>query len=83
MHSSLVSRIEKANRYAHEPERVELGRFSATFHGGHDDYEVSLDDGRWACTCHTATSRPDAGPCSHVMALQRLLDPMLPAAARA
>ena len=81
MHSSLVSRIEKANRYAREPERVELGRFSATFHGGHDDYEVALDGGQWTCSCHGAGTGA-ADPCSHVMALQRLLGPMLSAEAR-
>jgi hypothetical protein len=81
MHSSMVSRIEKAHRYAQEPERIELGQLSATFHGSHDDYTVALRDGQWTCTCHTAAHTP-GGMCSHVMALQRLLDPMLDQPAR-
>ncbi|HEV2528591.1 MAG TPA: hypothetical protein VGT61_09100 [Thermomicrobiales bacterium] len=82
MHSSLISRIEKANRYAQEPDRVELGRITATFHGGHDDYEVALDGGEWTCTCHTAAAHTIGGSCSHIMAMQRMLDPMLQEPAR-
>ncbi|CAN0500457.1 unnamed protein product, partial [Phaeothamnion confervicola] len=43
MNSSMISKIEKAHRYAQEPERVSIGAMRAHFHGGHDDYEVSLD----------------------------------------
>ncbi len=77
MHSSLVSKIEKAHRYATEPERIELGQLSATFHGSHDDYVVRLADGIWTCSCHTASAQTLGGVCSHIMALQHVLDPML------
>lgn len=77
MHSSLVSKIDKAHRYATEPERIELGQLSATFHGSHDDYVVALADGTWTCSCHTASAQTLGGVCSHIMALQQVLDPML------
>lgn len=77
MHSSLVSKIDKAHRYASEPERIELGQISATFHGSHDDYVVTLQDGAWGCSCHTASAQTLGGVCSHIMALQQVLDPML------
>ncbi len=77
MHSSLVSKIDKAHRYASEPERIELGQISATFHGSHDDYRVALESGVWTCSCHTASAQTLGGVCSHVMALQQVLDPVL------
>lgn len=77
MHSSLVSKIDKAHRYATEPKRIELGQISATFHGSHDEYVVTLINGEWTCSCHTASAKTLGGVCSHIMALQQVLDPML------
>ena len=77
MHSSLISKIDKAHRYATEPERIELGQLSATFHGSHDDYLVRLDGGEWTCTCRTSSAQTLGGTCSHIMALQQVMDPML------
>jgi hypothetical protein len=79
MQSSLIGKIQKANMYAREPERVTFAEFSTTFKGEHDSYEVSLVNGKWTCTCHFF---PTSGICSHVMALQKLIGPMLPAEAR-
>ena len=77
MHSSLISKIDKAHRYASEPERIELDHISATFHGSHDDYLVRLGEGVWTCTCHTSSAQTLGGTCSHIMALQQVMDPML------
>ena len=77
MHSSFVSKIDKAHRYAAEPERIDLRQLSATFHGSHGDYTVTLADGEWTCTCHTASAQTLGGVCSHIMALQQVFDPML------
>jgi hypothetical protein len=77
MNSSMIGKIEKAHRYAREPERVRISDFAATFRGGHDDYSVSLKDGQWHCSCHTFESHV-VGTCAHVMALQQMLGPMLP-----
>ncbi len=74
--SSLISKIEKAHRYAQEPNRILVSDLSATFHGGHDDYVVTLADGHWNCTCHTFETHV-LGTCSHVMAMQEIMAPML------
>lgn len=77
MNSSIIGKIEKARRYANEPERVQINELRATFHGGHDEYTITIADGKWHCGCHFYQSQ-DYGTCSHIMALQRLLTPMLP-----
>ena len=76
MNSSMIGKIEKAHRYAREPERVRFNSLNATFQGGHDDYKVELVDGHWTCSCHTFESHA-VGTCSHVMALQQMLGLML------
>jgi len=73
----MIGKIEKAHRYAREPERVRFDEFKATFHGGHDDYVIELRDGHWHCSCHTFESHV-VGTCAHVMALQQILGSMLP-----
>lgn len=76
MNSSMIGKIEKAHRYAKEPERVRLQSIQSVFHGGHDDYQVGLIDGQWHCSCHAFSSHA-VGTCAHVMAMQQLLSPML------
>jgi len=75
MHSSLIGKIEKAKRYAEEPERARFSRFELVFQGEHDDYTVSYADGHWGCSCAFFTGW---GVCSHTLAMHRLLAPMLP-----
>jgi hypothetical protein len=77
MNSSMIGKIEKAHRYAREPERVSITEFTASFRGSHDDYTIALKDGHWQCSCHTFESHV-VGTCAHVMALQQMLGPMLP-----
>lgn len=77
MNSSMIGKIEKAHRYAREPERVQFDSLSVSFHGSHDNYSIALADGRWRCSCHTFSSHV-LGTCSHVMALQQMLAAMLP-----
>ena len=81
MNSSMIGKIEKAHRYAREPERIRFDSLTATFRGGHDDYTVRLVDGTWECSCHTFASHV-VGTCSHVMAMQQILAPMLTEDAR-
>src|ERR671915_1095323 len=76
MNSSMIGKIEKAHRYAREPERVRIHSLQATFHGGHDDHSVELHDGHWRCSCHTFSSHV-LGTCAHVMAIQQMISPML------
>lgn len=74
MHSSLIGKIEKAQRYEHEPERVTISNLQADFRGEHDVYHLSLNDNHWSCSCSFYAGY---GTCSHTMALQRILAPML------
>lgn len=79
MHSDLIGKIEKARRYAAEPERIKFGELRAHFNGGNSEHEIALKDGHWSCTCSFFHSW---GTCAHVMAMQRILNPMLDAEAR-
>jgi hypothetical protein len=74
MHSSLIGKIEKAQRYEHEPERVTITSLHADFRGEHDVYHLTLDGNHWSCSCSFYSGY---GTCSHTMALQRILSPML------
>ena len=78
MQSSLIGKIEKAHRYAEEPERISMHKFRATFKGENGDYAVGFaeNDG-WNCTCNFFQSWDY---CSHTMALEKLLSPMVPIA---
>lgn len=79
MHSDLIGKIEKARRYAAEPERIKLDELRATFHGGNSDHVITLKDGHWSCDC---SFFGNWGTCAHVMAMQRILNPMLTDEAR-
>ena len=74
MQSSLIGKIEKANRYAQEPERIIFSNFEATFAGGNGDYTVNYSDGQWDCTCNFFSTWHI---CCHSMAMEKLLDPMV------
>lgn len=74
MNSTLISKVEKARRYAEEPDRVRFQSFRASFHGGHDEHTVTLDGDTFSCTCHSFETYET---CAHVMALQRMLAEML------
>ena len=74
MHSSMIGKVEKAMRYAHEPDRVKIARLTASFSGDNETHTVSLDADIWSCDCHLFES---AGGCSHTLAVQKMLDPML------
>jgi hypothetical protein len=75
MQSSLIGKIEKAKRYAQEPERVTFSRFSINFKGENNNYVTEYGDGKWHCSCNFFSSQ---GLCSHTMALERILGKMLP-----
>jgi hypothetical protein len=74
MNSGLIGKIEKARRYAQEPERITISALTATFGGDNDSYELSLAGETWRCSCHTHET---FGDCQHLMALQTLLKPMI------
>ncbi len=74
MNSGLIGKIEKAHRYAQEPERIRINAVTATFNGDNSSYDLSLEGNTWKCACHTHET---FGDCQHVMAMQQLLRPML------
>lgn len=79
MHSSLIGKIEKAIRYEQEPNRIHFQTAQVEFRGEHDNYVVKLEGSNWVCSCHTFSIGLE---CSHIMALQRILNPMLDEEAR-
>jgi hypothetical protein len=74
VHSSMIGKVEKAMRYAHEPDRVKISAINASFAGDNGTHTISLDADQWHCDCHLFES---AGGCSHTLAIQKMLDPML------
>lgn len=79
MNSSLINKIDKAKRYEHEPERIKFRSLNVTFNGENDIHDLSFSGQGWQCNCGFFTKN---GTCSHVMAMQRILAPMLTAEAR-
>jgi hypothetical protein len=76
MNSSMIGKIEKAHRYANEPERVRFQALESTIAGDNDVYHVKLTPQGWECSCHTFQSHL-LETCSHVMAMQLMLGRML------
>jgi hypothetical protein len=76
MNSSL--KIEKAKRYAQERERIHFTGLAVDFRGENGDHRVTLDGERWSCTCDFFAGW---GACAHTIALERLLEGMVPKAA--
>lgn len=75
MDYGMISKIQKAKRYAQERERFEFTSFTVTFKGENSVHEVRFENGNWHCTCEFFLVR---GICSHTMALERLMDGMMP-----
>jgi hypothetical protein len=74
MDYGMIGKIEKARRYAEEPQRITFNALTIEFRGDNNAYETSLNGHGWTCTC------PGFGKhhiCPHVMALEKLLRPML------
>jgi hypothetical protein len=75
MDYGMIGKIDKAKRYSQERERIKFQDFTATFAGSNNTHTVSLHDGEWQCTCDFFQTR---GRCSHTMALEIILEDMLP-----
>ena len=79
MNSSVIGKIEKARRYAQERDRMRFSAFSVEFHGENGDHKVGFMGEKWTCTCDFFAA--GYGACAHTMALERVLEGMLPATA--
>ena len=75
MHSSLISKIDKARKYAEESTRIAFKNYTLTFQGNHGTHEINYNMGDWECSCPFFKSR---STCSHIMATERILEAMLP-----
>ena len=75
MDSAMISKIMKAKRYADERDRMEFKSFTVVFSGNHRDHTVTYDNNQWHCTCDFFAQR---GICSHTMAMEKVLEGMLP-----
>lgn len=79
MNSSLIGKIEKARRYATERTRMHVNDLNVSFHGENGEHTVTLTDGHWHCSCDFFAI--GYGACAHTMALERVMEGMLPASA--
>ena len=76
MHSGMIGKVEKARRYARERDRVRFTQMTVSIDGDNGSHEVRYDDlGGWECNCDFFAHRRT---CAHTMALELLLDGMLP-----
>lgn len=75
MDNGMIGKIEKAKRYAEERERIRIESFRATFDGDNNPHTVEFGSEGWKCDCDFFQRR---GVCSHTMALERVLERMLP-----
>jgi hypothetical protein len=80
MDHGMIGKIEKAKRYAQQRERFRFDQFHVTFTGENNNHQVSFDSGVFKCDCEFFLLRER---CSHTMALEQLLDQMLPQPAEA
>jgi hypothetical protein len=74
MDTSMIGKIEKAKRYAQEPQRVTLNSLAIEFTGDNSTYNLSLGPDGWHCTCPGFQTY---GICPHIMALEKVLGKML------
>ncbi len=75
MDSGLISKVEKAHRYAEERDRFTFSELTVHVRGDNDAHDVALRDGAWSCGCEYFSHHR---VCAHSMALERLLDGMVP-----
>lgn len=74
MDSGMISKIDKAKRYAEERERIDFKSFEVTFRGDNNLHTTKFDNGKWNCSCSFFQTR---GVCGHTMAMEIILEGML------
>jgi len=75
MDSGMIGKIEKAKRYAQERNRIHFSEFTVTFDGENNPHTVHFANSEWKCDCDFFRTR---GRCSHTMALEMILEGMIP-----
>ncbi|MCA9905133.1 MAG: SWIM zinc finger family protein [Anaerolineae bacterium] len=74
MDYGMIGKIEKAKRYAEQPQRITFHHFVAEFKGDNSLYTIQFTPEGWDCTCPGFRAH---GICPHVMSLEKLMRPML------
>jgi hypothetical protein len=75
MDNGMFNKIYKAKRYAEQRDRIHFETLTVTFNGDNNPHTVHFDKGSWQCDCDFFQGR---GTCSHTMALEIILEGMLP-----
>jgi hypothetical protein len=75
MDNGMIGKIEKAKRYAQERTRIHFTGFTVNLDGENNSHTVKFDNGTWTCDCDFFQTR---GRCSHTMAIEMVLEGMLP-----
>ena len=75
MDYGMIGKIEKAKRYAQERQRIHVDNMRVTFEGENNSHSVTFEDGVWHCDCDFFQTR---SRCSHTMALEIILEGMVP-----
>lgn len=75
MDYSMIGKIQKAKRYAEERDRIHIESLTVTFDGDNNPHTVQFANGIWQCDCSFFQAR---GRCSHTMALEMILEGMIP-----
>ncbi len=76
MDYGMIGKIEKAKRYAEQRDRISIESLTVTFDGENNPHTVHFQNGNWQCDCDFFQSR---GRCSHTLALEIILEGMIPA----
>jgi len=75
MDYGMIGKLEKAKRYAEEKERFKFESFKVRMEGENNTHTIVFENHQWKCDCNFFQSR---GRCSHTMALEIILEGMLP-----
>jgi hypothetical protein len=75
MDYGMIGKIEKAKRYAEQRDRIHIDALTVTFEGENNPHRVRFGDNEWQCDCSFFQTR---GRCSHTMALEMILEGMIP-----
>jgi hypothetical protein len=79
MQSTIVTKAEKAHRYAQERDRLQIRAIEGTFESGGGSHVIRLGEAGWSCDCEFSQAH---GVCPHVEAASRMLDDHLLEAAK-